>query len=191
MNKILIGMLALLLASSCGYNTLKVKEEQTNLAWSDLGYSCRQRVERAADYMEAVQRHVSPQTEVVLQAERAVQNAVREGCPAIPPSNPARLSRFRRVQTELTLALARLHILTGEYPRLLQDEGYIAVQKRMEQAENRLNEAITGYNLASHDFNVSKRSFPNSLTNTLLLRYSDKEPFNRGEQVELFGRLDS
>jgi LemA protein len=191
MYKVVIGMLALLLVSTCGYNTLRAKEAQTTLAWNDLGYSCRQRVERAVDYMEAVQRHVPPQNKAIRQVEDAVQMAVREGCPAMPPESPERLIKFRQVQTELTLALARLHLFTGDLPALMRDEGYVNVQKRMEAAENRLNEAITGYNLASHDFNVCKRSFPNSLTNILLLRYSDKEPFNRGEKVELYGRLDS
>ncbi|WP_243371964.1 LemA family protein [Geotalea sp. SG265] len=190
MHKILIGMLALLLISTCGYRTLQAKEEQTNRAWSDLGFSCRQRMERAAVYMEAVQRHVSLNNEVVKEAEKALQKAVKEGYPLIPPDGK-RLLKFRQVQSELTLALARLHLSTGNSPVFLRDESFLAAQKRMETAEARLNEAITDYNLASHEFNLCKRSFPHALTNMLLLRYSDKQPFTAGEQVKLCGKIDS
>lgn len=191
MEKVLIGLLALLLVSACGYNNLKAKEEQTNKAWNDLGFSCRQRVKLAAVYIEALQRHVSPQNEAVQQAEKAVKIAAREGCPLTPPESSERLLKFRQVQTELSQKLAQLHIFSGRQPSLVQDDSYLAIQQRMEQAERRLNDAIADYNFASHNFNISKRSFPYSLTNALLLRYSDKEPFVAGENVKVSGRLDS
>ncbi|ACM21836.1 LemA family lipoprotein [Geotalea daltonii FRC-32] len=191
MEKVLIGLVAFLLISACGYNNLKAKEEQTNRAWNDLGFSCRQRVELAAVYIEALQRHISPQNDVVQQAEKTVKKAAREGCPITPPETSERLLKFRQVQTELSETLTRLHIFSSSQPSLLQDDSYLAIQKRMEKAESRLNEAIADYNFASHDFNISKRSFPHSMTNALLLRYRDKEPFVAGEDVKLLGRLDS
>lgn len=191
MQKVLIGVVALLLFSACGYSTLKTKDQQSDTAWTDLGFSCRQRIELAATYIATVERHLPAKNQVITQAENALKKAGHEGCPLTPPETSEKLARFRLAQTELTQALAQLHILTCDHQDLQRDLDFLAVQKRMEQAENRINEAITGYNFASHEFNVSKRSFPHSLTNALLLRYKDKEPFMGEESVKLAYRLDS
>ncbi len=191
MQMTLIGLLALLLTTSCGYKTLKEKEEVTTKAWSDISFSCRQRLDLSAAYMDTIKRYISPQSEVLIKAERAIRNARLEGCPRTPPETSGNVQRFREVQAELTQALAQLQLATSNHSELLKDASFLTLHKRMDSLETRLNESIISYNASSHDFNVSKKCFPNSLTNALLLRYSDRKLFLGFEKVHLSNQLDS
>ena len=180
-----LGLSILPLLFGCGYNTLKSKEVATSKAWNDLGFACRQRLELVVGYLEIVQKHGVREKDLVQEVETATHGAISTGCPRTPPSTSQKLNRFRDTQAQLTKALARLQVISGSYPELLDDYSYIAIRKRLEVAENHINEAITSYNSASHDFNIYKRTFPNSLTNALLLRYHDKEPFRASEEAKL------
>lgn len=181
----LVGLFTLPLLFGCGYNTLKSKEVTASKAWNDLGFACRQRVELVTTYLDIVREHAVTENKVLHDVETATHNAISAGCPITPPDTSHKLNRFRDVQAELTMALARLQVLTTNYPELINDYGYITIQKRLEVVESHINEATSTYNYASHDFNTCKRAFPNSLTNALLLRYNDKEPFSASEKVKL------
>lgn len=187
----LLGLFTLPLLFGCGYNTLKTKEVTASKAWNDLGFACRQRLELVVSYLEIVQKHADKEKNVLHDVETATHDAINTGCPIIPPDTSQKLNRFRDVQAELTKTLARLQVITSNNPELINDYSYITIQKRLEVVESHINEAITNYNSASHDFNTCKRTFPNSLTNALLLRYNDKEPFWASEKVKLVESKDS
>ena len=51
------------------------------------------------------------------------------------------------------------------------------LQHQLEGTENRINVARTRYNKTVETFNASIRTFPNNLTNKLLLHLKAKEPF--------------
>lgn len=187
----LLGLFTLPLLFGCGYNTLKSKEVATSKAWNDLGFACRQRLELVVSYLEIVRKHEVKESKVLHDVETATHAAISAGCPITPPDTSQKLNRFREVQAELTKTLAHLQVVTGNYPELINDYSYITIQKRLEVVESHINEAITNYNSASHDFNTCKRTFPNSLTNALMLRYNDKEPFRASEKVKLVEGKDS
>ena len=55
------------------------------------------------------------------------------------------------------------------------------LQNQLEGTENRINVARVRYNRSVQEFNTSIRTFPNSLTNSLLLHLTRKEPFKADE----------
>jgi LemA protein len=55
----------------------------------------------------------------------------------------------------------------------------------LEGTENRINVARVRYNKAVEVFNVSIRTFPNSLTNSLILHLQRKEPFKADEGAKV------
>lgn len=187
----LIGLFTLPLLFGCGYNALKSKEVAASKAWNDLGFACRQRLELVTTYLDIVQKHAVKEKNVLHDVETAAHVAINTGCPITPPDTSQKLNRFRDVQAELTKTLARLQVITSNYPTLINDYSYITIQKRLEVVESHINEATNNYNSASHDFNTCKRTFPNSLTNALMFRYDDKEPFRASEKVKLVEGKDS
>jgi LemA protein len=77
--------------------------------------------------------------------------------------------------------LSRLIAVAENYPDLKANQNFLDLQNQLEGTENRINVARVRYNKAVQDFNTTIRSFPNSLTNSLLLHLSRKEPFRADE----------
>ena len=182
---VLSGLVTVFLILGCGYNTLKGKEGATTAAWKEVEQSSRQRLEIITSYIDTVEKYTSKDRQILREVETAACNAANAGIPSTPPNDTKLLMKFRNAQTELTRTLAQLLVIERNYPDLLADENYIALHEQIEAVESGINKAIASYNSAGHDFNISKNAFPHSLTNTLLLRYSDKETFRACEETTL------
>jgi LemA protein len=96
-------------------------------------------------------------------------------------NDPQTLQKFQQAQSNLTGALSRLMVVVERYPDLKANQNFMDLQNQLEGTENRINVARVRYNQAVQDFNTTIRTFPNSLTNSLLLHLPRKEPF-RAEQ---------
>jgi LemA protein len=68
-------------------------------------------------------------------------------------------------------------VVVERYPDLKSNQNFLDLQHQLEGTENRINVARGKYNKAVEVFNVSIRTFPNSLTNKFLLGLKLKEPF--------------
>jgi LemA protein len=91
------------------------------------------------------------------------------------------LGRFQQAQGELSGALSRLMVVVERYPDLKANQNFLDLQNQLEGTENRINVARVRYNKAVQEFNTSIRTFPNSMTNSLLLHLTRKEPFKADE----------
>jgi LemA protein len=91
--------------------------------------------------------------------------------------DPKAFSQFQEVQAGMSSALSRLMLIVERYPDLKANQNFQDLQHQLEGTENRINVARTRYNKAVEVFNSSIRIFPNSLTNSLLLHLTLKEPF--------------
>ncbi|MFH1029394.1 MAG: LemA family protein, partial [Pseudomonadota bacterium] len=96
-------------------------------------------------------------------------------------NNPAALNKFQQAQGELSGALSRLMVVVEKYPDLKANQNFMDLQKQLEGTENRINVARERYNASVQVFNTSIRTFPNSLTNSLILHLQRKEAF-KGEE---------
>jgi LemA protein len=178
------GLFILILIVGSGY-TLRAKEGKATSTWEDVELSSKERLLLVDSYLNIAQKYTPKEGKVLREVEAAVRNAANAGIPIIPPNSQQKLERFRNTQAELTRALAQLMVIEREYPKLIADSSFVALHNQLETVEYRINRAIINYNTASHDFNISKKSFPNFMANILLFRYNDKEPFGAGEKVKL------
>jgi LemA protein len=96
-------------------------------------------------------------------------------------NDPQALQNFQQAQSQLSGALSRLMVVVERYPELKANQNFMDLQNQLEGTENRINVSRVRYNQAVQDFNTTIRSFPNSLTNSLLLHLSRKEPFKADE----------
>jgi LemA protein len=76
-------------------------------------------------------------------------------------------------------------VVVERYPDLKANQNFMDLQNQLEGTENRINVARTRYNKAVEEFNVSIRTFPNSLTNSIILHLSRKEPFKADEGAKV------
>ena len=99
-------------------------------------------------------------------------------------SDPAAIERMQQAQGQLSSSLSRLLVVAEQYPNLKANENFRDLQNQLEGTENRINVARQRYNQASEEFNSMIRSFPNSVTNSLLLHLKRKEYIKADEAAK-------
>ncbi len=176
MGTLLMGML-----SGCGYNTMQANEEAVIAAWGDVESAYQRRNDLIPNLVEVVKgyaKHEADTLKAVTEA-RAKVGSMQLSKEVI--NDPAALTKFQQNQGELSSALSRLMVVAERYPDLKANQNFLDLQKQLEGTENRINVARERYNKAVQVFNTSIRTFPNSMTNSMLLHLKRKEPFKAEE----------
>lgn len=184
MKRILARMpfiLLLALLSGCGYNTMQANEEAVIAAWGNVESAYQRRADLVPNLVEVVKGYAKHEADTL----KAVTEArARVGSMQVSKdvlNNPQSMARFQQAQGELSGALSRLMVVVERYPDLKANQNFMDLQKQLEGTENRINVARERYNQAVQLFNTSIRTFPNSVTNSLLLHLQRKEPFKAEE----------
>ncbi|HPX61203.1 MAG TPA: LemA family protein [Deltaproteobacteria bacterium] len=184
MNRLITGILLtmlLTLLSGCGYNTMQINEEKVFEAWANVESTYQRRSDLIPNLVEVVKGYAKHEAETL----KAVTEArAKVGSMQVSKdilNKPETLSKFQQAQGELSSALSRLMVVVERYPDLKANQNFIDLQKQLEGTENRINVARERYNKAVQVFNTSIRTFPNSLTNSMLLHLQRKEPFKAEE----------
>jgi LemA protein len=172
----LTAILALaILPSGCGYNLMQQLEEKVFKAWGDVEASLQRRADLIPNLVETVKGYATHERETLEAVINARSKATSVKLSADDLSDPAALQRLQQSQGELSSALSRLLVVVEQYPDLKANQNFKDLQNQLEGTENRINVARQRYNQAAEEFNTSIRTFPNSLTNSLLLHLKRKE----------------
>ena len=177
-------LMAVFALSGCGYNTMQANEEAVTAAWGDVEATYQRRADLIPNLVEVVKgyaKHEADTLQAVTEA-RAKVGSIQATKQLV--NDPQALQKFQAAQGELSGALSRLMVVVEKYPDLKANQNFRDLQSQLEGTENRINVARTRYNKAVQDFNTSIRTFPNSLTNTLLLHLQRKEPFKAEEGTQ-------
>ncbi|MDD2336400.1 MAG: LemA family protein [Geobacteraceae bacterium] len=177
----LLGVLVLSTLSGCGYNSIQANEEAVFAAWGNVEATYQRRADLIPNLVEVVKgyaKHESDTLTAVTEA-RAKVGSMQISKEAL--NDPATFAKFQQAQGELSGALSRLMVVVERYPDLKANQNFLDLQNQLEGTENRINVARVRYNQAVEVFNVSIRTFPNSLTNSMLLHLQRKEPFKADE----------
>ncbi|MSN27195.1 MAG: LemA family protein [Geobacter sp.] len=178
-----VTMLALL--SGCGYNTMQANEEAVIAAWGNVESSYQRRADLIPNLVEVVKgyaKHEADTLKAVTEA-RAKVGSMQVSKDVL--NNPDSLNKFQQAQGELSGALSRLMVVVEKYPDLKANQNFMDLQKQLEGTENRINVARERYNKSVQVFNTSIRTFPNSLTNSLMLHLQRKEAFKAEEGAKV------
>ncbi|TAL30451.1 MAG: LemA family protein [Spirochaetes bacterium] len=184
MKRIVVPILlifATALVSGCGYNAMQKNEEAVFAAWGDVEAAYQRRADLIPNLVEVVKGYAKHEADTL----KAVTEArARVGSIQASPqlvNDPAAFAKFNQAQGELSGALSRLMVVVEKYPDLKANQNFRDLQNQLEGTENRINVARVRYNKSVQDFNVSIRTFPNSVTNSLMLHLERKEPFKADE----------
>ena len=171
--------------SGCGYNTMQANEEAVTAAWGNVESSYQRRADLIPNLVEVVKgyaKHEADTLTAVTEA-RAKVGTMQVGKDAL--NNPETLKKFQQAQGELSGALSRLMVVVEKYPDLKANQNFMDLQKQLEGTENRINVARERYNNVVQIFNTSIRTFPNSLTNSMMLHLQRKEAFKAEEGAKV------
>ncbi len=163
--------------SGCGYNTMQGNEEAVKAAWGDVEATYQRRNDLIPNLVEVVKGYARHENETLTAVTEARAKVGSMQVPKNILDDPKAFSQFQEVQAGMSSALSRLMIVVERYPDLKANQNFQDLQHQLEGTENRINVARTRYNKAVEVFNTSIRIFPNSLTNSLLLHLTLKEPF--------------
>jgi LemA protein len=180
-----ILLLLLSLLSGCGYNTMQANEEAVIAAWGNVESSYQRRADLIPNLVEVVKgyaKHEADTLQAVTEA-RAKVGSMQVSKDVL--NNPESLNKFQQAQGQLSGALSRLMVVVEKYPDLKANQNFMDLQKQLEGTENRINVARERYNATVQIFNTSIRTFPNSLTNSMMLHLQRKEPFKAEEGAKV------
>ncbi len=165
----------------CGYNQMQAKEEAVFAAWGDVEATYQRRADLVPNLVEVVKGYAKHEhdTLTAVTEARAKVGSVQVSKEML--DRPDAVARYQQAQSQLGSALSRLLVVAEQYPNLKANQNFLDLQNQLEGTENRINVARVRYNRAVEEFNVSIRIFPNSLTNSLLLHLTRKEPFKADE----------
>jgi LemA protein len=166
MRKTLYGclLLACLLTSGCGYNSLQQQDENVKAAWADVVNQYQRRADLIPNLVSTVKGYATQEQQVLIGVTEARAKAL-----AVQPTpemlnNPAAFQKFQAAQGQLTTALRNLMGYTEAYPQLKSDANFRDLQAQLEGTENRITVARNRYIGAVRSYNTTVRSFPTNLT---------------------------
>lgn len=180
MKKLVISLLLLgsfLMLGGCGYNEMQAKEEAVFAAWGDVEASYQRRADLVPNLVQVVKAYAQHERETLQAVTDARSRAGSVQMSREMLDDPQAVQRFQQAQSQLGSALSRLLVISEQYPNLKANDNFRDLQNQLEGTENRINVARVRYNRAVQDFNTTIRTFPNSLTNSLILHLKRKEPF--------------
>ena len=177
MSKLFLFFLLFSTLSGCGYNSIQQNEEAVNRSWGDLESQLQRRSDLIPNLVATVKGAANFEKETLTAVIDARSKA--SGIQLTPAmlSDPAAMAKFREAQGNISSTLSRLLVTVERYPELKANQNFRDLQNQLEGTENRISVARQRYNGAAETFNYSIRQFPNSLTNSLLLKLKPKEYF--------------
>ncbi len=172
-----VVIVAAVVLSSCGYNTMQRYEEAVFKAWGDLEAQLQRRADLIPNLVETVKGFASQERETLEAVINARSRATSIQLTPEMLSDPQAVAQFQEAQGSLSSALSRLMVVVEAYPELKSTQNFRDLQVQLEGTENRISVARQRYNKAVERFNFSIRRFPNSITNNILLHLERKAYF--------------
>ena len=181
---LLLGLILVFSITGCGYNSMQASEEAVFAAWGDVEASYQRRADLIPNLVEVVKGYATHEAETLKAVTEARAKVGSMQLTKDMLKSPEAMAKFQEAQGQLSGSLSRLMVVVERYPDLKANQNFIDLQNQLEGTENRINVARVRYNKAVQDFNTSIRTFPNSLTNSLLLHLERKEPFKADEAAK-------
>lgn len=171
--------------SGCGYNAMQANEEAVTAAWGNVESSYQRRADLIPNLVESVKGYAKHESETLKAVTEARAKVGTMQISKEVVNNPQNMAKFQQSQGELSGALSRLMVVAEKYPDLKANQNFMDLQKQLEGTENRINVARERYNKSVQIFNTSIRTFPNSLTNSMMLHLQRKEAFKAEEGAKI------
>ena len=180
----LTALVLLLSLTGCGYNQMQTNEEAVKAAWGNVESALQRRLDLIPNLVETVKGYASHEKDTLTAVVDARAKATQVKITPETLADPQAMAAFQQAQGQMQSALSRLLAVVENYPALKADQNFRDLQNQLEGTENRINVARQRYNQAVEIYNGSIRTFPNFITNSLLLHLAPKEYFKADEAAQ-------
>ena len=146
------------------YYVMHAQAQDIKHAWVEVMKQYGQRSALVSDLSNVVKTYAGPEEDILFKLSDVQSRAVRMNLNLEEAANPAKLKRFQEVQGELSGILTQMTLISDHYPLLAESLDYQRLTTRLEEAENRINQARSNYIQAVRTYNATLRRFPQSMT---------------------------
>jgi LemA protein len=169
-----IIIVAAFILGGCGYNVMQQNEEAVMKAWGDVETTLQRRADLIPNLVATVKGYAEHEKDTLQAVVDARAKATSVNLTTDDLASAEAMQRFQAAQGQLSSALSRLMVVVERYPDLKANQNFMDLQNQLEGTENRIAVARQRYNAVVETFNFSIRKFPNSLTNSILLKLERK-----------------
>lgn len=151
---------ATLTLSACGVNNVPRYDESAKAAWSEVLNQYQRRADLIPNLVETVRGYAKQEQTTLTAVVEARAKATQMQIPADILTNPEAFKQFQANQANLGSALARLLVVTEQYPDLKSNQGFLSLQSQLEGTANRITVARRDYIAAVQVYNTELRTIP-------------------------------
>jgi LemA protein len=136
-----------------GRNQMAIKREAVNAAWAQVDVVLQRRADLIPNLVETVKGFATHETEVFDDIAKAREGYMNATTPADKIA----------ANSQLEASLAKVLVLTENYPQLKSNENFLRLQDELAGTENRIAVERRRYNQVVQDYNTFISLFPNSV----------------------------
>ncbi len=170
--------------TGCGYNEMQTNDEAVKAAWGNVEATLQRRLDLIPNLVETVKGYASHEKDTLTAVTEARAKATQIKLTPETLAAPKAMAAFQQAQGQMQSALSRLLAVAENYPQLKADQNFRDLQHQLEGTENRINVARQRYNETVQVYNSSIRTFPNSMTNSMLLHLAPKEYYKADDAAQ-------
>jgi LemA protein len=176
---------ALLLVGGCGINNIPSQKQQVDAAWSQVLNEYQRRTDLIPNLVATVKGYAAHEASVLEAVTEARAKVTQTSIPSNILTNPKAFQAFEQNQATLGGALARLMVVTENYPNLKADQNFLALQAQLEGTENRIAVARRDYILAVQQYDTQLVTIPGRWYHSLFYgSYQPVQNFTISEQAQ-------
>src|SRR5271169_1417685 len=156
---IVIAVIVLILAFVLGSayvtrrNQMAIKREAVNAEWAQVDVVLQRRADLIPNLVETVKGFAQHEEQVFSEIAKAREGYMNATTPADKIA----------ANSQLEASLAKVLVLTENYPQLKSNENFLRLQDELAGTENRIAVERRRYNETVQDYNTYISLFPNSL----------------------------
>jgi LemA protein len=159
-----VGFLAISIGfSSCGYNDIVTKQEAVTASWSQVQNVYQRRSDLIPNLVNTVKGAANFEQKTLTDVMEARAKATQVTVKA-EDLTPEKVAQFQQAQQGLSSALARLMVVSENYPNLKANQNFLELQAELSGTENRITVERMKFNETVQDYNTYIQKFPTNLT---------------------------
>jgi LemA protein len=160
------------------YNSLVTLDQGVSAQWAQVENAYQRRADLVPNLVETVKGAASFEKDTMTQVTEARAQVGKVTIGKDVLSDPQAFQRFQQAQDQLSSSLARLLVVSEQYPTLTATQNFRDLQAQLEGTENRIAVERGRFNEAAQAFNTKRNGFPTAvLAGFFGSRFSEKAYF--------------
>ena len=172
-----------LFLAACGYNTLQAQDEAVSAAWSEVLNQYQRRADLVPNLVNVVKGYAAHEKDVLVAVTDARASVGSVKADASLLNDPAAFARFEQAQAQMSSSLARLLVVSENYPTLRATENFQELQAQLEGTENRIAVERGKFNDTVQQYDTAIRRFP-AVIIAGIFKFTDRPYFTAAPGAE-------